>query len=295
MYGTRDAAQNWAEECSGRLIEVGFKQGLASPCVFFHKERGIRTYVHGDDYVSTGMPSQLQWLKPKFEETYQVKTQTLGPGDDHAREAQILNRIIQWSDINGISYEADPRHIEIILEQLGLKEASPVSTPGTKEEGRTKLGNEDKLDDGETSKYRALVARCNYIAPDRLDIAYTVKGLARRMADPTDGDWQRLKRLGRYLKGKPRLQQMLAWQQGQTTLKVYSDADWAGCKDSRRSTTGGCVKIGAHMVKGWSKTQSLIALSSGEFEFYASLKAAAEGLGVLAMLNDLGWEMKGEI
>ena len=127
-----------------------------------------------------------------------MKTQTLGPGDDHAREVKILNRIIQWSDINGISYEADPRHIEIILEQLGLKEASPVSTPGTKEEGRTKLGNEDKLDDGEISKYRALVARCNYIAPDRLDIAYTVKELARRMTDPTNGDWQRLKRLGRY-------------------------------------------------------------------------------------------------
>ena len=106
---------------------------------------------------------------------------------------------------------------------------------------------------------------------------------------------QRLKRLGRYLKGKPRLQQIYQWQHEQVTLKVYSDADGAGCRNTRKSTTGGCIQIGKHTVKGWSKTQSLIALSSGQSELYATLKAAAEGLGMLAMLNDLGWKLRGEV
>ena len=53
--------------------------------------------------------------------------------------------------------------------------------------------------------------------------------------------------------------------------------------------------MGAHTLKTWSKTQSLIALSSGESEFYAALKASAEALGMLAMLKDFGWHMQGEV
>ena len=55
MYGTRDAAQNWFEEYSNQLRSVGFIQVKAIPCVFYHPQRQIRTMVHGDDYVSTGL------------------------------------------------------------------------------------------------------------------------------------------------------------------------------------------------------------------------------------------------
>ena len=53
--------------------------------------------------------------------------------------------------------------------------------------------------------------------------------------------------------------------------------------------------LAKHAIKGWPKTQSLVALSSGEFEFYATLNAAAEGLGITAMLSDLGVHVRGEI
>ena len=295
MYGTRGAAQNWHEEYSQKLVDIGFEQGLATPCTFYHRSRAIRTYVHGDDYVSTGIPNQLKWLREQLEAKYQVKTQLFGPGTDQMKEVKILNRIIQWHGSEGIKYEADPRHIEITVEQLKLKDAKPVSSPGIKEEGRTQPDSEDKLDEKETSQYRAIVASCNSIAPDRPDIAYAVKEFARHMASPTRGDWQRLKRFGRYLVGKPRLQQVYQWQNEQALLKVYSDADWAGCKESRKSTTGGCIQIGQHTIKGWSKTQSLVGLSSGESELYAAFKAAAEGLGMLAMLSDIGWQMMREV
>ena len=91
------------------------------------------------------------------------------------------------------------------------------------------------------------------------------------------------------------MQQLYKWQGGQSVLKVDSDADWAGCRESRKSITGGCIQIGEHTIKGWSKTQSLVALSSGESELYAALKAAAEGLGTMSVLSDLGWFMKGEV
>ena len=53
--------------------------------------------------------------------------------------------------------------------------------------------------------------------------------------------------------------------------------------------------VGKHMIKGWSKTQFLFALSSGESEFYAALKASAEGLGIKAVAADLGLKLDGEI
>ena len=295
MYGTRDAAQNWAAEYSTRLLEAGFQRGKASPCTFYHQERQIRTLVHGDDYVSVGHPKQLKWLEEQLKTRYQIKTHMLGPDEGQAKEIKILNRIISWHGERGITYEADPRHIEIVVEQLDLKESKEVTTPGTKEEGRTQQDCNDKLDEGQSSRHRAIVARCNYLSPDRPDISFSVKELARHMASPEKGNWLQLKRLGRYLKGRPRLQQWFQWQDIPEKMKTYSDADWAGCKNTRKSTTGGCVTMGKHTLKTWSKTQSLIALSSGESELYAMIKASAESLGMLSMLKDFGLHVSGEI
>ena len=91
---------------------------------------------------------------------------------------------------------------------MKLNEAKVVSTPGAKDEGTTTDNCEEPLEEQHASQYRAIIARCNCITPDRFDLAFTVKELARRMAKPTRGDWQKLKRLGRYLLDKPRLQQV---------------------------------------------------------------------------------------
>ena len=114
MYGTLDAAQNWQAECSQRLIESGFVRGTASPCVFHHVVLGIRTLVHGDDYVSVGQPDQLKWLEGQLQQKCKIKTQILGPGPDHLRELKVLNRILIWNGSKGVIYEADPRHAEIV-------------------------------------------------------------------------------------------------------------------------------------------------------------------------------------
>ena len=89
MYGTRDAAQNWYKEYSNHLIQIGLHQGQASPCTFYNEEKGIRTYVHGDDYVSIDMPESLQRLRKELEKKFTVKTQTLGPGKEDQTQIQL--------------------------------------------------------------------------------------------------------------------------------------------------------------------------------------------------------------
>merc|ERR1711884_807467 len=115
------------------------------------------------------------------------------------------------------------------------------------------------------------------------------------MMQPTKGDWHRPKRSARYLKCRPRLVKKFVWQKAVSVSSIYTDADWAGDKESRKSTSGGCIMMGKHLIKGWAKTQTLIALSSGESELYATLRAASEGLGMQSVAQDLGIELQGEV
>ena len=71
-------------------------------------------------------------------------------------------------------------------------------------------------------------------------------------------------------------------------VKIIVDSDWAGCMQTRRSTNGGCIIVGDICLKAWSTTQRVVALSSGEAEYYAAVKGASEGLGFLAGCADLG-------
>ena len=102
-----------------------------------------------------------------------------------------------------------------------------------------------------------------------------------------------MKRLTRYLVGLPRLQTLYEWQGRQHEVSLFSDADWAGDGESRKSTSAGCITIGGHTIKGWSKTQSFIALSSWESELYAALRTATDTLGIIATAKDFGYQLTG--
>ena len=117
--------------------------------------------------------------------------------------------------------------------------------------------------------FRAIAARANYLPADRPDIQYAVKEVCRRMAKPVEGDWQKLIRLGRYLKGPPRCVLEYRWQAAGSVPTGYSDSDWAGDRTTGKSTTGGIVMLGTHLVKSWSRTQDSVTLSSAEAELVA--------------------------
>jgi hypothetical protein len=119
-------------------------------------------------------------------------------------------------------------------------------------------------------------------------VAFAVKELCRGMSAPTVRDQDALKRLARYLLGRPRVVFHYAWQQAPACLDVYTDSDWAGCVKTRKSTTGGALMRGSHVLKTWSHTQATIALSSAEAELIAAVKGAAEGLAVRSLVQDFG-------
>ena len=137
--------------------------------------------------------------------------------------------------------------------------------------------------------YRSAVARCNYLAADRFEIAFTTKELCRAMANPTEMDVKAMNRLIRFLKGLPRMVQRIPFEdRPPTVVEAFVDSDWAGCRKSRKSTSGGILYLGGVAVRAWSSNQNVIALSSGEAEYYAALKGASSALGFQSMLRDLG-------
>ena len=110
------------------------------------------------------------------------------------------------------------------------------------------------------------------------------------MSKPTDLAIAALKRFGRYLRSRPRLVFRMPFQAA-TTWDVYTDTDWAGCARTRKSTSGGCLMLGCHVIKFWSATQASLALSSGEAEFYGVVRGAGMGLGQQALGRDAGFEL----
>ena len=107
------------------------------------------------------------------------------------------------------------------------------------------------------------------------------------MTTPRDVDMLALRRVARYLIGKPRVVYRFEWQD-EGPILAYVDTDFAGCLETRRSTSGGCLLHGSHLVKHWSTTQKTLALSSGEAELYGVVKGASEALGLQSLAADLG-------
>ena len=129
LYGTRDAAREWQRTLSDHLVSLGFEAGRGHPSVFVHRKRDIRLLVHGDDYFSSAQASQLDWLETQLKAKYEIQSQRVGARKNDETELKVLNRIVRRTEA-GYELEADPRHTELVLLQMGMEKAKPLGTPG---------------------------------------------------------------------------------------------------------------------------------------------------------------------
>eukprot|EP00971_Amphidinium_carterae_P135940 2693676-Amphidinium_carterae.1 len=191
--------------------------------------------------------------------------------------------------------EADQRHVTMVLRELGLdaghckgKDLANVKLTAQESEEIDKtpvlLGDRAK-------QYRSLVMRIAYLSQDRVDLLESVRHMASRMKDPREGDWVRVQRVGSFLLRHPCLVTVHGPQSTPKCIRVIVDSDHAGEPLRRRSTTGAFTMLGNHCLRGQSNWQSTVALSSGESEYYAIVKAAAQGLHTAAVCRDLGLEL----
>ena len=289
LYGTRDAAREWQRTLSEHLVPIGFEPGRGHSSIFAHHTKGIRLLVHGDDYFSSGPTDELDWLETELENRYEIQSQRFHGNNKEQQELKILNRIVRRT-MDGFEVEADPRHVELVLVKMQLDKAQSLSTMGVDVKEEDDRPEELPLDPERAKMYRSTVARLNYLSSDRPDIQYSTKEACRDMASPSEGSWRRLERICRYLKGRPRLLWNFKMQHESSVVDVFSDANWAGYRRVRKSTSGGAMVVGTHLIKTYSKTQATIAKSSAESELYGIVRATCEGLGMITLLEDFGAE-----
>ena len=301
MYGTQDASNIFQWDYTELLTGGGHCVGKSNPAVFFHAEEDCRTFVHGDDFCALGDLDAVDNLEKLLMSRYELKrVGTLGFEKDCVQELSFLNKVVRLVEDDGevcFEVEADQRHAEIIVKEMGLESGKTADTPEVKDKDG-EAESSPLLAAADTRQYRSLTMRAAYLAADRADIGNTVKNLARRMQQPRVFDQMKLKRLARYLKGKPRVVLRYRPQRAPTILRLevpkpkelemYVDSDNAGDKESRRSTVGQVAFLGEHAVKHLCKLLQVIGLSSGENEYYAISAGACTGLGLQSLLADWG-------
>ena len=111
------------------------------------------------------------------------------------------------------------------------------------------------------------------------------------MSAPTELALKSLKRVGRFYEGHKRLVLRFNFEEEPSQIDAYVDSDYAGCPRTRKSTLGGCIMRGTHLIRSWSSTQkNAISLSSGEAELYAMVKGVGTGIGIQQLMTDLNVE-----
>ena len=135
--------------------------------------------------------------------------------------------------------------------------------------------------------YRSMIGSLLYLTASRPDIAFSVGVCARFQAAPKESHLTAVKRIIRYINGTS---DYGIWysRDSNECLAGYSDADWAGCIDDRKSTSGGCFYLGNNLVSWMSKKQNSISLSTAEAEYIAAASGCAQLLWMKKLLHDYG-------
>ena len=152
--------------------------------------------------------------------------------------------------------------------------------------------DEEYLQGEEAVLYRRTAAKLNYISLGHPQVAYASKEASRTMAEPRKGDLNKIKPVLRYLRSYPTSVYYYDWQEAPGLLTGYTDNDWAGCRRTRKSTSGGAVLHGTQLLLHWSRTQAGVALSSAEAELNATVKLGCEVLGIRQFCGEMGDDLE---
>ena len=153
-------------------------------------------------------------------------------GKQHHRSGLYLGRTT-WTE-DGYTWEPDEKHAQVLIRTLGLEQCKPSATPYCREPKDMLQQDDHELSEHEIRTHRGNVARVVYLAQDRMDLSVSACLLATSMANPRGSDQARLKRVGRYLKGRPLYSQLYRRQSETTQITLQTIGRRARTPDDRK-------------------------------------------------------------
>ncbi|CAE7295435.1 unnamed protein product [Symbiodinium sp. CCMP2592] len=261
LYGRRTAGSVYRDELeevlTGKLSkDYDFQRGVKDPCVFLDRRSGLILLHHIDDIRIT-----------------------VGELEEPGTAVEVLGRTKVRTE-DSILTLPDSKHADNVCEQLGIGPKDKGVVPSKPLD----LSRSEELSAGDSARFRSAVGSAIYLSADRRDIQFAVKELARRLQNPRICDWLAAETLARYLRATPRFGRVVVLDPASKStallnLEVYSDSDWAGCPETRRSTDNIVACLGGAVIQTSCQTQpGLPATSSGDAEIRGVSRAAREAV-----------------
>ncbi|GJZ79012.1 uncharacterized mitochondrial protein-like protein [Tanacetum coccineum] len=185
---------------------------------------------------------------------------------------------------DGIFISQD-KYVAEILKKFNYSDVKSASTPVDLEKPLVKDGDADDVD---VHLYRSMIGSLMYLTASRPDIMFAVCACARFQVTPKTSHLLAVKRIFRYLKGKPTLGLWYS-RDSPFELVAYTDSDYAGATQDRKSTTGGCQFLGNRLISWQCKKQTVVATSTTEAEYVAAASCCGQVLWIQNQLLDYGY------
>lgn len=281
IYGLRQAPRAWFDKFSNFLLEFGFQCSFPDPSLFIYHQGTDLIYLllYVDDMILTGNNEALiERLLQQLSGEFRMKDMGdihyfLGIQVHHTKDGLFMNQ---------------SKYVHDLLVIAGMQDSAPMPTPLPMK--LDKLQGQDELF-SEPSYFRSLAGKLQYLTLTRPYIQFSVNYICQKMHQPSVSDFALLKRVLRYVKGTSEMGITIN-RNTDSTLLCYNDSDWAGCKDTRRSTGGFCTFLGANIISWSARRHETVSKSSTEAEYRTMFAAASEVAWLQNMLKIMGLEQR---
>ena len=286
LYGLKHSPKLWQEHFASVMKKNGFRRVKSDPNLYVHEQKQLFVLAYVDDLMFFGSKPDVELAVADLQKDFLLKmTGDLCEGQSVTFLGRELKRTHE-----AILVGMSPDYIENMLTAAGLSGCKPVSAPGA--DTLRKQLEPEPLDAEAHKRYRRTVGQLLWLGSVRPDIMYAVKELSRGLSAPTSEHEAKAKHLLKYLSGtkyfsqrlQPTLQ--LSPQNKAIDINIYVDSDWAGCPESRRSTSGVSLFVLGANILSHSRTQATVALSSGEAELYAIGSGTADALFLRSLVEE---------
>ena len=277
LYGLHQAPRAWYETLSQFLEEHGYIRGVIDKTLFIKRDQKdiILVQIYVDDIIFGS--TRKSWCD-EFEGLMKSRFEMSSMGE----LTFFLGLQVKQKD-DGLFISQD----KYVAEILRKFEFSNVKTAVTPMENKVPLTKDEDVADVDVHLYRSMIDSLMYLTASRPDIMYAVCVCSRFQVQPKTSHFHAVKRIFRYLKGKPNLG---LWYPKESSfdLTAYSDSDYAGASLDRKSTTGGCQFLGRRLISWQCKKQTIVANSTTEAEYVAAAHCCGQVLWIQNQMLDYG-------
>ena len=277
LYGLKQSPRVlYNNTLAAYLKELGFEPIAADLSVFTNGTTLVAIYV--DDILIAGADkADIQRLKDKLNQKFEMT--------DLGACTYYLGMTVSRDRANRILRLGQTGYTEKFLADHNMLSSAPAPTPITSDKFHAA---EDDFMATDTSRlnYQSAVGSLMYaMLGTRPDIAFAVSVVSRYASNPDEAHWKAVKRIFRYLSGTKDWH--LVFRGALKPLSGYTDADWVGDQDTRRSTSGYVFDVGSAAISWSSKRQPTVALSSCEAEYIGQTQATKEAVWLRGLLDQL--------